>query len=350
MDGPGKWLGGASSSSFYIKRSAEAAAAAAVGDGGGAGASEGATSPPPPPPPLVTHSFRLTVAYDGTAYSGWQLQPKAPTIQSVLEAALATALREPRETLGASAAGRTDAGVHAAGQVVQFRTLRPDAIDTAKLPSKLNSLLPWDVRVLDARATAPDFNVTVSATGKVYHYTVDTGAAHDPLAFRTRAHAKKPLDVAAMRAAAALLVGTHDFTQFSNETPERLRRNPVKTLRRLDVVGVDGGLRLEVEGSGFLYKQVRHMTGALLAVGEGKLGLDAIAERLAAGNSRPPGAGGAWRGYNVAPAKGLCLRCVQYPPEVDDPNAWLYPDLPHDEWGRLVTQALGGSGADSGGD
>jgi tRNA pseudouridine(38-40) synthase len=278
----------------------------------------------------------MVVAYDGTAYSGWQLQPHAPTIQAHVERALSTVLREARETLVVGAAGRTDAGVHAAGQVVQFHTNRPEAVDPEKLPLKLNSLLPHDIRVGWMAATAPDFNVTCSASGKVrarararrpqtgatcgrlafvggspgggvrawwaanrlgpclqacaaaprmvstrchrfptpsrplatpapaplapaqiYHYSIDTGRAHNPLTHRHRVHSPRPLDVAAMRAGAALLVGRHDFTQFSNNAPERLRRSPVKDLWRLDVLECEGGLRLEVEGSGFLYKQVR---------------------------------------------------------------------------------------------
>lgn len=117
-----------------------------------------------------------------------------------------------------------------AWQVVQFfvNTL----LDASKLAYKLNRLLPADVRVTAAMRTAPDFDVTCTAVGKVYRYFIETGPVHDPMKFRYRLHHPKPLDVAAMRAAAQVLVGTHDFTQFSNETPERLKRNPVKTIRR----------------------------------------------------------------------------------------------------------------------
>ncbi|WIA34191.1 hypothetical protein OEZ86_012549 [Tetradesmus obliquus] len=248
--------------------------------------------------------------------------------------------------LGVCAAGRTDAGVHARGQVVQFFT-NSSSIDPGKFPYKLNSLLPGDIRVFWMRQTAPDFNVTVSALRKTYHYHLDTGAAADPLRSRYCHHPRRPLDLEAMRAGAALLVGRHDFTQFSNNSAERLRRNPVKTLQRLDLVD-DGpaAVRLEVTGSGFLYKQVRHMTGALLALGEGRIALQEIASRLEVGNTQPPGAGGFWRGYNVAPAKGLQLFEVQYPPAVDDPSALLYPDLPHDEFGRVTGYIPGASSID----
>uniref|UniRef100_A0A383VMC2 tRNA pseudouridine synthase n=1 Tax=Tetradesmus obliquus TaxID=3088 RepID=A0A383VMC2_TETOB len=293
-------------------------------------------------------SFRMLVSYDGTAYSGWQLQKQthAVTIQGEVERALSTVLREGRRCLGVCAAGRTDAGVHARGQVVQFFT-NSSSIDPGKFPYKLNSLLPGDIRVFWIRQTAPDFNVTVSALRKTYHYHLDTGAAADPLRSRYCHHPRRPLDLEAMRAGAALLVGRHDFTQFSNNSAERLRRNPVKTLQRLDLVE-DGpaAVRLEVTGSGFLYKQVRHMMGALLALGEGRIALQDIASRLAVGNTQPPGAGGFWRGYNVAPAKGLQLFEVQYPPAVDDPSALLYPDLPHDEFGRVTGYIPGASSID----
>lgn len=120
--------------------------------------------------------------------------------------------------------------MHADGQVVQFfvNTL----LDQSKLAYKLNRMLPPDIRVLHAAQTAPDFDVTCTAVGKIYRYSVDTGPAHSPLRYRFATHVAKPLDIDAMRAGAALLTGTHDFTQFSNDNKERLKRNPVKTIRR----------------------------------------------------------------------------------------------------------------------
>ncbi|KAF6258703.1 pseudouridine synthase [Scenedesmus sp. NREL 46B-D3] len=272
-------------------------------------------------------SYRMLVSYDGTAYSGWQLQARASTIQGQIERALSTVLREGRRCLGVCAAGRTDAGVHARGQVVQFFT-NSSGIDPAALPYKLNSLLPPDIRVFWMSQTAPDFNVTVSALRKTYHYSLDTGAVQDPLRSRYAHHPRRPLDLAAMRGGAALLLGRHDFTQFSNNSAERLRRNPVKTLERLEVVA---------EGPSAVRLEVRHMTGALLALAEGRITQRDIAARLEVGSNQPPGAGGFWRGYNVAPAKGLQLFEVQYPPGVDDPATLLYPDLPHDDelWNAL---------------
>ncbi|GFR49639.1 hypothetical protein Agub_g11689, partial [Astrephomene gubernaculifera] len=117
-------------------------------------------------------------------------------------------------------------------------------------------------------------------------------------------------------------------------------RNPVKTLRRVDVVelgeAAPGGVRIEVEGNGFLYKMVRHIAGALVAVGEERLRAGALQRLLELGSAAPPGCNGTHRGYNVAPARGLCLHEVFYDPRVDDPSALLYPELAHDEHGRLL--------------
>lgn len=293
---------------------------------------------------LGRYSYRMVISYDGTEYCGWQLQPSAPTVQRCVEAALGTVLREERAVLGVRAAGRTDSGVHARGQVVQFSCSRDD-LDPNKLPYKLNSILPPDIRVVRMNRTAPDFSVTCSALGKCYQYSVTHGEAHDPLRHRYAHHVRRRLDVGAMRAAAALLVGTHDFTQLSNigeEGGKPRKRNPVKTLSRVDVVelGAEGdmprALRIEVEGNGFLYKMVRHISGLLVAVGEGRLPPAAVSRMLEVGDNAPPGQGGRYRGYNVAPAKGLCLQHVFYDPRVDDPSVLLYPGLQHDEYGRLL--------------
>jgi len=205
--------------------------------------------------------YMLHIAYDGTDYSGWQLQPAGAgkaTVQGALECALTTLTRSSREALGVRAAGRTDAGVHAAGQVVQF--FSADAgLDAAGLLHSLNRLLPHDIRALSLSAAAPDWDVIHSSLGKLYRYELDLGGgAWDPLAYRFRAQVPAHrLDVPAMRAAAALFVGRHDFTQFSNDGPERLRRNPVKTIASLELAQEGRLLAAEVSGDGFLHKQAR---------------------------------------------------------------------------------------------
>ncbi|PNW74257.1 hypothetical protein CHLRE_13g591501v5 [Chlamydomonas reinhardtii] len=360
QQGRGQWVAARGSSTA----AAPAAATATAGGSPPADAAAAATSPSPPPvvSPATSAqaaisfsretaeglgrlgklSYRLILAYDGTDYCGWQLQPAAPTVQAKLEAALGTVLREDRGVLGVRAAGRTDSGVHARGQVVQFNCDRELPVD--KLAYKLNAVLPPDIRVMGVRRTAPDFSVTCSPIGKTYHYNITNSEAHDPLRHRYAYHVRKPLDLAGMRAAAALLVGTHDFTQFSNigeEGGRPRKRNPVKTLRRMDVVELDpaafpGGVRIEVEGNGFLYKMVRHISGVLVAVGERKLPPGIVSEMLEVGDNAPPGRHGTYRGYNVAPARGLTLHEVMYDPRVDDPTVLLYPELRHDEHGRLL--------------
>lgn len=280
-------------------------------------------------------SHRLIVSYDGTMYSGWQLQPGANTVQAEMERALCLVLREERGPLNIGAAGRTDAGVHARGQVVQFFCHQP--VDPVSLPHRLNSVLPHDIRVSSATATAPDFNVTASASGKTYHYELDTCTVYNPLTRRHRLHVRGPtLELSAMRDAASALTGRHDFTQLSNDNPERLGRDPVKTLSRVAVVEVEGGLRVEVTGDGFLYRMVRHIVGCLMAVGQGRMTRTDVEAKLTIGASQPPGSGGLWRGYNVVPARGLVLHDVFFPPGVDNPHTLLYPHLPHNEHGHVL--------------
>ncbi|PRW58196.1 tRNA pseudouridine synthase A [Chlorella sorokiniana] len=225
---------------------------------------------------------------------------------------------EPREALKVQAAGRTDTGVHARGQVAQFRCRRqlaPDSIQRA-----LNSRMPPDIRAVAVEAVAPDFNVRY-ADSKTYSYDIHLGAVADPFLSRFRHHPRRPerLNLDAMTAAAQLLVGTHNYSNFANVSEDGMRKNPVKTIRRYQLLPLEAGVRLEVEGSGFLYKQVRHMTGALLAVGTGQLPAEAIAAALAAGGEACSGAERhAFRGWMVAEAKGLS--CCKPPPAQEPPT------------------------------
>jgi len=300
---------------------------------------------------IGNYSYRMVVQYDGTAYRGWQIQQSGfPSIQGAIEHALWTRLREHREKLKIGAAGRTDRGVHAHAQVVQFYSDHEDLGEADTLYG-INRLLPRDVRVLKLMRTAPDFNVTISATNKTYHYYIDTNMEHDVFMHRFRMHHRLPLDVARMREGAALLRGKHNFTQLSNRSDGERKRNPVKTMYHVDVVELPNGLlRLEFCGSGFLYKMVRHMTGALIAIGQCKLPPEWISGQLEIGDTVKTGAGGHHRGYKVAPAQGLVLHAVEYIPGIDDPNTLLYPDEPHDEWGRLLDFAPGLGHSYSGGE
>jgi tRNA pseudouridine38-40 synthase len=238
----------------------------------------------------------------------------------------------------------THTHTHTCTQVVQFYSDRADLTSftpTSRRPATaytLNCLLPKDIRILQLTRTAPDFNVSISATAKTYHYHINTNTEADVFTHRYRMHCWKALDVERMRAAARFLEGTHNFTQLSNRADITRKRNPVKTLARAEVVELPCGLiRVEFTGSGFLYKMVRHMVGALVAVGLGQLEPEWVREQLLIGDSvKPGGARGHFRGYKVADSSGLFLHRIDYPPGVDDPSTLLYPDVPHDEWGRLL--------------
>lgn len=244
-------------------------------------------------------TYKLTIAYDGARYSGWQIQPNAVTVQETLAQAMAVLLRAPVTLIGA---GRTDAGVHALGQVAHFRW--PELIDD--LPRHLlsiNGLLPWDIRVL-AWDLAPDgFHAQISACGKEYHYCLTLDDVQLPFERGSSWHMRRPLDRALMREAAARFVGTHDFTSYANVGSSSV--NPVRCIMRLDVVDTPSGIRLEFEGNGFLYKMVRNITGMLVAVATGKRPLGDIDRIFAAKDRRAAPMG--------APAHGLTMLRVDYP-------------------------------------
>lgn len=256
---------------------------------------------------LATH--RLVLEYDGTDFDGWQRQgPGARTVQGVLETALAQIVGGAPALIGAS---RTDAGVHAEGQVASARF--ETRLEPATLRRALNASLPQDVAVV-ALARAPDaFHALRDARAKLYRYGVWNGDAPSPLRARRFHHQRGRLDLAAMREAAAGLVGRHDFASFQTgaaawraEGRERgEERSTVRTLLCIDVLGEAGGeLRFEVRGDGFLRQMVRTLVGTLLEVGRGHRLPGSMATLLEA-RSRPA-AGPA------APARGLTLVHVDY--------------------------------------
>ncbi|BDA44980.1 tRNA pseudouridine synthase A [Coccomyxa sp. Obi] len=255
----------------------------------------------------LLHNYKATVTYDGTHYYGFQVQDTARTIQGELERCLTKVLQTDREQLKLTGSGRTDAGVHATGQVINFFGTK--SCSHRQLWHSLNRLLPPDIRVLDVQPADPAFNARFCAVSKEYRFQMCIGPLHDPFLRDYSQHVFAPLNVAAMRQAAQCFVGSYDFTQFSNSYPHGL--NPRKTLTRFDVHQVAPNLlRFEVEGSGFLYKMVRHMVGALIAVGRGKMEEARIVELLALGSKEFPGE--KYRGWTVAEAKGLFLHEVRY--------------------------------------
>ncbi len=239
---------------------------------------------------------RAVVAYDGTDYGGFQRQANAPTVQAVLEAALAQVTRE---TISVLAAGRTDAGVHAAGQVIAFDTAWRHSLHD--LRRALNAVLPADVVALRVEETAPGFHPRYDARSRRYRYTLYNAPIRWPLCRRYSLHVAGPLGVAAMRQAAQVLVGEHDFATFGQPPQGQV------TTRRVLLAewgGEPPHLTFDIEANAFLYRMVRSIVGALLRVGRGKVSVDEFAAALAA---RERGQAGP-----TAPPHGLCLMEVKY--------------------------------------
>lgn len=248
----------------------------------------------------ASRHFRLTVEYDGTDLSGWQRQANAPTVQEHLERALTTMLRHEVTVAGAS---RTDAGVHALGQVASFRTARN--IPPHGVLSGLNSLLPDTIAVREVTEAPDDFHPRFSATGKHYTYLLWRSRQRSPRWSRWAWHRAMPLDVAAMTEAAQHLLGRHDFSAFRAVGCNA--KTTVRTVRRVELGSHPGDpelLAIHVEGDAFLRNMVRIMVGTLLFVGEGRLRPAEIAGLLASGDR-----GGAGP---TAAAHGLTLVSVRY--------------------------------------
>lgn len=242
--------------------------------------------------------YRATLAYDGTEYEGWQVQPNAPTIQGVLEAALTRMAKHPVSVVGAS---RTDAGVHACAQVAHF------AIDSTIPPEGLmrgmNSLLPEDIRVLEASFAPPGFHARKSARSKTYRYYIDTAPVPSPLRIRFVHHYPHRLDRAAMAEAAKLFLGKRDFAAFRASSCQA--RTTVRELTVSHFLEEGSELIYEVAANGFLHHMVRNMVGTLLQVGRGRLEPSAIGALLEQRDRRGAGP--------TAPARGLHLMKVEYP-------------------------------------
>jgi len=242
-------------------------------------------------------NFKLTLRYDGTDFLGWQVQPDGRTVQETLELAIAkvTGVRP-----YANASGRTDAGVHALGQVVNF--LSETHLPTEKLHRAINANLPEDLVVIEAEEVDPAFDANRHAVRKMYRYVIRDGPLADPFSRRYAYHFKQRLDVEAMARAATVLVGTHDFHSFETEWPNR--KTSVRTITRLDVFRTEESMRIEVEADGFLYNMVRAIAGTLINVGRGYWAEMKVAEILKAEDRREAGP--------TAPACGLFLVRVTY--------------------------------------
>ncbi len=240
---------------------------------------------------------RAVVAYDGTHYQGFQRQTSGPTVQEALERALERVTGEPVTIL---AAGRTDTGVHAEGQVIAFDTEWRHSL-TALLRA-LNAVLPPDVAVREVAPAPPDFHPRYDAISRYYRYTIYNHPVRSPLARWTSFHIAWPLDVEAMQAAAALLVGEHDFAAFG--TPPK-RENTIRRVLRAGWHADPPWLYFDIEANGFLYRMVRILVGTMIRVGLGRLSVEAFREIFVSGDRRRAGP--------AVPPHGLCLMAVRYP-------------------------------------
>jgi tRNA pseudouridine38-40 synthase len=246
--------------------------------------------------------FRIDMAYDGTAYAGWQIQPNGPTVQQSVEEALLSLASERTKV---HASGRTDQGVHARRQVAHFDLHRPLAPESLK--RGLNALLPPDIRVLRVAAAAIDFHARKSAVAKEYRYFVVNAPVLPPWIRNYRAHVSDALNLADMRRAASHLVGRHDFAAFS-ANPDRPVESTTRTIFDLAVRKRGSEIVIAVRGDGFLYRMVRSLAGYLLRVGDGAEDPAGAAGILASRvrTARVP----------TAPAQGLFLWNVWYGPGI----------------------------------
>jgi tRNA pseudouridine38-40 synthase len=254
----------------------------------------------------MSRSIRLVIAFDGTVYKGWQRQKSVPTIQGVLEKKISLLCAEPVSLHGA---GRTDAGVHALGMVAHFRTNAERPLPT--FCHGLNSLLPPDIRILEATNVAADFHSRYSALGKTYRYDFFTGRIMSPVRRLYEVHFPCSFDLSAVQECLQLLIGTHDFVSFegsgSRDPVRNKGRGSVRTIFQAECRPVkDMPLHFSffVTGDGFLRHMVRNIVGTLLPAGQKKISPADFAEILNARNRNSAGP--------TAPAHGLFLQKIYY--------------------------------------
>lgn len=254
----------------------------------------------------MPRNLKITLAYDGSSFNGWQVQPSLPTIQGLLSDAIG---RVTAEKVLPQGSGRTDAGVHALAQVASVAL--ESTIPAENLIKAFNSHLPPEIRVFNIEEVASDFHARHSAKAKTYRYRIFRGPVCPPFVWRLVHHHPYPLDEDAMAEAASLVVGEHDFASFAAVDPDRARTDSGDPPNNRRIIFTscfrrDGDeLIYEVRGNGFLHHMVRNLVGTFLLVGKGTLAAQRIPEILAATNrSANPGA--------TAPASGLYLVSVEY--------------------------------------
>ena len=251
----------------------------------------------------MKRNVQLLIAYDGTDFHGWQTQWALRTVQAIIEEVVRRVVRHPVALI---ASGRTDAGVHAAGQVANFHTM--NELTTDKLRHALGNRLPKDIDLLRLRDVPTRFHSTSRSTRKLYRYRIFNHPRRPTRHHQQRYvyHYYNQLDCGAMRRAARLFVGTHDFKAMAS-TRSTPRQSSIRTVLHCEVYAACEEIRIDVCGTGFLYNQVRNMVGTLLEVGRGKWPAECVTEILESRNRQNAGP--------TVPAQGLCLQWVQYPPD-----------------------------------
>lgn len=255
------------------------------------------------------YSYKCIVSYDGTRYNGWQKQGNTPnTIQEKIEDIFTKALNEPIEITGS---GRTDAGVHALGQVFHFHCMQKAFDDGQKefFLKNINNYLPKDIRILSIAPCHERFHARLNATAKTYQYRIDVSSYGNIFTRNTSHHIAASLDIDAMRLGASLLVGTHDFKSFCSN--KRMKKSSVRSIYNIDISldSTNELLLLTYTGNGFLYNMVRILTGTLIEIGLGLRKPDDIPHILSSCNRGLAG--------HTAPAQGLFLISVAYPDNME---------------------------------
>lgn len=248
--------------------------------------------------------LKLTIAYDGRPFLGWATQPEGGTVQDHLEAALAEVVKEP---IRVHNAGRTDAGVHALGQIVHFDAPEASSMNPFNYLPALNGKLPPTIRVMDCEEAAPDFHARFSAKEKSYQYRLSLAPVLPPLDAGLVWHLPRQLDPATLEEALALYLGKHDFRHLSAKRGNESEKTDYqRTILRSDFEPTKDGYLLTFTGDGFLYKMVRMLTGTAVQAAQGRLRLDEVEDLITGAHPdtrKPP---------HCAPADGLTLVSVRY--------------------------------------
>lgn len=243
-------------------------------------------------------NYKLTIQYDGTRYNGWQRQGNTDnTIQGKLNEIIGRYLDEEVDIAGS---GRTDAGVHAYMQVANFKTSK--CFDKDKFLTKVNAFLPQDIRITAVESVDERFHARLSAVSKTYEYVIDNAPVADVFARKYSCRIEEMLNIDAMREAAALLIGTHDYVSFCGN--KKFKKSSVRTVTDIVITESDGKIRIAFSGDGFLQNMVRIMAGTLIEVGLGKRDASSMTAILEAKSREAAGM--------MAPPEGLFLKEVRY--------------------------------------